>query len=99
MIVVLLIINSVTFLYRFFNTLFLTEYGIAIFDSIETIFTFIGLGLLYFSVFRAKEAIEHEFQEEIYNPWLLFLFHIWYLQYKINRLDWHDEQLNHVVNE
>ena len=78
-IIILLVINSVTFFYSFFDSLFLTEYGIAIFDSVERIFTFMGLGLLYFSVFRAKEVIELEFQEEIYQPWLLILFHIWYL--------------------
>ncbi|MBD8071142.1 DUF4234 domain-containing protein [Bacillus sp. PS06] len=100
LIICLLVINSTTFFYSFFQSLFLSEYGIAIFDSLETVFTFIGLGLLYFSAFRAKEAIENEFQEEMFNPVLLVLFHIWYLQFKINRLDWNDVASSYrVVNE
>jgi len=41
---------------------------------------------LYYSTFRLKELLEEEVEEEIFSPVLLVLFHIWYLQYKINRL-------------
>ncbi|UII56312.1 hypothetical protein LS684_02140 [Cytobacillus spongiae] len=78
----------------FYNLLgfaFLTDYGKSIFDSIDLILTSFGLGIMYFSVFRAKEVIEDGVGEE-FNFWLLLFFHIWYLQYKINRLDFHREQ-------
>lgn len=66
---------------------FLTEMGIDFMDTINIIVTFIGLGITYYSVFRVAEAIEEKNGEDIFNRVLLILFHIWYLQYKINRLE------------
>lgn len=66
---------------------FLTEMGIDFMDTINIIITFIGLGITYYSVFRVAEAIEEKNGENVFNRVLLILFHIWYLQYKINRLE------------
>ncbi|WP_060206643.1 DUF4234 domain-containing protein [Sporosarcina koreensis] len=66
---------------------FLTEMGVDFMDTFNIIITFIGLGITYYSVFRVAEAIEEKNGENIFNRVLLILFHIWYLQYKINRLE------------
>ncbi|MGN7387261.1 hypothetical protein [Sporosarcina sp. SAFN-015] len=66
---------------------FLTEMGVDFMDTFNIIITFIGLGITYYSVFRVAEAIEEKAGEEIFNRVLLILFHIWYLQYKINRYE------------
>lgn len=65
---------------------FFTEYGIAVLDSIDIILAFYFVGCLNYSAFRAREMIEDYFEEEIFQSWLLAVFNIWYLQYKINRL-------------
>ncbi|MCG7344238.1 hypothetical protein MHZ92_08840 [Sporosarcina sp. ACRSL] len=64
---------------------FLTEMGTDFVETFNIINTFIGLGITYYSVFRVAEAIEEKTGDEIFNRVLLILFHIWYLQYKINR--------------
>lgn len=64
---------------------FLTEMGTDFMDTFNIIITFIGLGITYYSVFRVAEAIEEKEGDQIFNRVLLILFHIWYLQYKINR--------------
>lgn len=66
---------------------FLTEMGVDLMDTFNIIITFLGLGITYYSVFRVAEAIEEKNGENIFNRVLLILFHIWYLQYKINRLE------------
>lgn len=64
---------------------FLTEMGQDFVDTFNIIITFIGLGITYYSVFRVAEAIEEKTGDEVFNRVLLILFHIWYLQYKINK--------------
>lgn len=78
---------SVSFFYNIIGSAFLTPYGKAFFNSVDIIITFYYLGLLYYSVFRIRDLIEGFYQEEIIRPWLLILFNVWYLQYKINRLN------------
>jgi hypothetical protein len=78
---------SISFFYNFIGAAFFTPYGKALFDSIDIIFTFYYLGLLYYSVFRIRDMIEDLYNEVIFKPWLLVLFNVWYLQYKINRLN------------
>ena len=51
------------------------------------IVSFYFLGLLYYSLFRMKELLEERYEDISLNPWLLVLFHVWYLQFKINRLE------------
>ncbi|ESU34316.1 hypothetical protein G3A_01705 [Bacillus sp. 17376] len=77
----------ISFFYNLIGSAFLTPYGKAVFNSIDIIFTFYYLGLLYYSVFRIKDLIEELYSEEIFKPWLLVLFNVWYLQYKINRIN------------
>ncbi len=84
--IVLLVLYSCALVYNLFRTSFFTDYGISLFDSLEVMLTFFGLGIMYTSVFRAKAQIEEDEQMSIFKPWLLVLFHIWYLQYKMNRL-------------
>ncbi|KQL51014.1 hypothetical protein AN964_18470 [Heyndrickxia shackletonii] len=78
---------SVSLLYQIFGGVFLTELGLSFFDSLDVIFSFFFLAILYYSVFRLRDLLEDEFDEENFNFILLVLFHIWYMQYKINRLD------------
>jgi predicted permease len=78
---------SISFFYHFIGAAFFTPYGKALFNSIDIIFTFYYLGLLYYSVFRIRDSIEDLYNEEIFKPWLLVLFNVWYLQFKINRLN------------
>lgn len=77
----------VSFLYRFIGPIVLSAYGTALFDSIDLIVSFYFLGLLYYSVFRLRDILEEAYEERIFSTWLLVLFHVWYLQYKINRLE------------
>lgn len=83
---VFIIFLVVSFIYQFLGAAFLTDLGLNFFDSLDTICSFFYLGLLYYSTFRLKELLEEEVEEEIFSPVLLVLFHIWYLQYKINRI-------------
>lgn len=76
-----------SFILNFVHTAIFTELGINVFNSLDLILTFFGLGIMYFSVFRARDSIEDELNEKVYNPWLLVIFHIWYLQYKLNRME------------
>lgn len=64
---------------------FFTEEGAAFIDTMNIWVSFIGLGITYYSVFRVAEAIEKNMDAKMFNRWLLVLFHIWYLQYKINK--------------
>jgi hypothetical protein len=91
---VLTILLIGSFLYNFLGVFILTPYGNAIFNSFDVIFSFYYLGFLYYSVFRMKELLEERYEDVIFSHWLLVLFHVWYLQFKINRLegDEHDLQ-------
>lgn len=64
---------------------FLSIVGLFMFTSVDLIFTYFFLGLLYYSVFRMKESLEEVYDEVEMNRFLLFIFHIWYIQYKINK--------------
>lgn len=78
---------SLSFLFNFLGAALLTEYGLAYFTSIDVILSTYFLALLYYSVFRAKELLE-QYQDEIqFSSIWTVLFHIWYLQYKINKID------------
>ena len=77
----------ISFLNNFFGVVFLTPYGLALFNSFDMIFSFYFLGLLYYSLFRMKELLEERYEDISFNPWLLVLFNVWYLQFKINRLE------------
>ncbi|MDE3840775.1 hypothetical protein C0966_15985 [Bacillus methanolicus] len=77
----------ISLVYKIIGTSILTAYGMAIFDSVDIILSFYFLGLLYYSVFRIKELLENIYSEETFRPWMLVLFHFWYLQFKINRLE------------
>ena len=62
----------------------LSDYGKEIINSYETIFNYLFVGLHYYSIFRIKEIMEEYFDMEL-NIFLLFFFHIFYIQYKINQ--------------
>lgn len=81
-----LVFTIISFLYSLMGSLVFTDYGVAILDSFEVIITFYFIGCLYYSVFRAREMIENHLNESIFKTWLLVIFHIWYLQYKLNKL-------------
>lgn len=92
--------NHIPFRWWVFFTVFLVLFflnaiaGSIVFTPIELmnieiadiIFTFYFLGILYYSLFRIQEQIEDFYEEKIFNRWLLFFFHLWYMQYKMNVL-------------
>lgn len=67
-----------------FNHFIFSEIGSLYVESFDTIFTFFFIGLLYYSVFRIRDVIEEK-TTMTFNKYLLFFFHIFYIQYKINR--------------
>ncbi|GIN88497.1 hypothetical protein J6TS2_48830 [Heyndrickxia sporothermodurans] len=81
------IVLILSFIYQLIGGVFLTDLGIAFFDSMDVIFSSFFLAILYYSVFRIRDLYEDALNEEVFNPVFLVLFHIWYLQYKINRLE------------
>lgn len=85
---------SISFFYNVIGSAFFTPFGRAVFNSFDIILAFYYLGLLYYSVFRIRDLLEEHFQEEIFKPWLLVLFNVWYLQFKINKLNGEPEVLS-----
>ncbi|MBP3039332.1 DUF4234 domain-containing protein [Bacillaceae bacterium Marseille-Q3522] len=76
-----------SFFFTYLGDIFLTPYGVAVFSSVNLILSYYFLGLLYYSVFRLKAVLEDYYQETLFRPWLLVLFHVWYLQFIINRME------------
>ncbi|TMU82721.1 hypothetical protein FGG79_20790 [Bacillus sp. BHET2] len=75
-----------SFIINLIGDVFLTSYGETVIESINIILSYYFIGLLYFSAFRVKEVIEYHYRDaEVKKLWLV-LFHVWYLQFKINRL-------------
>lgn len=62
-----------------------TDYGFLYIESFDTIFTFFMIGLVNYSAFRIAESIEDNTEIE-FNRVLLFMFNIFYIQYKTNRM-------------
>ena len=78
-------IASFVFLFiKIFGGVILSDYGMDNIKSYETIFNFFFVGLLYYSIFRLKEGLEDEYDISL-NSYLLILFHIFYIQFKINQ--------------
>lgn len=69
---------------RIFGSIYITEFGMAFIESMDIIFSFFFVGLLYYSIFRIKELLEEKEMIDL-NNYLLFFFHIFYIQYKVNR--------------
>ncbi|MGM8214853.1 hypothetical protein ACLIA0_04675 [Bacillaceae bacterium W0354] len=76
-----------SFLHLFVGGFIFTPYGLAYMESFNIVLTYLFIALLYYSIFRVKELLEREYEDLYLNKYLLFFFHIWYLQYKINKLD------------
>jgi len=81
----LFILYVVMFGYYFVGKAFFTETGANFVETIHLWITFTGLGITYFSAFRIAELMEQEYEDVQFNRYLLLLFHIWYLQFKINK--------------
>jgi hypothetical protein len=84
---VFLAFTIVSLIYDLLKESFFTPYGIAVLDSYDLLISFYFVGCLYYSVFRARDMIEDHMGEQVFRPWVLVLFNVWYLQYKINRLE------------
>lgn len=69
---------------RFFGNLAISDYGLANLESYEVIFNFCFIGLLYYSIFRLSESLEEE-TDLVLNKYLLFFFHVFYIQFKLNQ--------------
>lgn len=74
-------------LYYFMGKAVFTEIGANFVETIHLWVTFIGLGITYYCVFRFAEILEQNVDNIHFNKSLLLFFHIWYLQYKINKLN------------
>ncbi|WP_108672184.1 DUF4234 domain-containing protein [Peribacillus acanthi] len=85
-IVTVLLFYILSFFALIFAPFFLTAYGLELKDSLDYIVTMYGLGIVLYAVFRVREMLNDHWKEEIIRPVPVALFHIWYLQYKINRM-------------
>ncbi|HHY71922.1 MAG TPA: hypothetical protein GX497_01560 [Bacillus bacterium] len=84
---VFMIYLILSFFYNLLGEVLLTPYGFAVISSVDVVLSFYFLGFLYYSTFRVRDLLEERFENITIKPWLLVLFHVWYLQYKINRLE------------
>lgn len=82
-----LVFTITSLIYDLIKESLFTGYGIAVLDSYDLIISFYFVGCLYYSIFRAREIIEEHLEERVFKPWLLVIFNVWYLQFKINRLE------------
>lgn len=71
--------------YYVIGGVFLNELGQNLMDSISWIVTFWGFGILYYSTFRIVEAVEKSIGEQVFNRFFVLLFHIWYIQFVLNK--------------
>ncbi|WP_163102951.1 DUF4234 domain-containing protein [Peribacillus alkalitolerans] len=85
-IVTVLGLSIVSLLALVFGPFILTEYGLELKDSLDYIVTMYGLGIVLYAAFRVREMLNDHWNEEIIRPVPVTLFHIWYLQFKINRV-------------
>lgn len=65
--------------------IWLSEPIVAIYQYIDTIVTYLGLGIILFLSFRARAILNDYFDHTEVSALLTLLFNIWYLQYKINQ--------------
>jgi len=80
----LFVFLSFAFLFiRLFGAMILSDYGMAYMLSFDTLFSYLFIALLYYSIFRLKDVLEVEEGLEL-NKYLLFFLHIFYIQFKIN---------------
>lgn len=79
------VVSFVFLFIQWFGNMVLSDYGIANLQSYEVIFNFCFIGLLYYSIFRLKESFEEEYDLHL-NKYLLFIFHIFYIQFKLNQV-------------
>jgi len=79
-------ILSFIFLFiQLFGSMVLSDYGILNLQSYEVLFNFCFIGLLYYSIFRLRESFDEEYDLHL-NKYLLFMFHIFYIQFKLNQV-------------
>lgn len=78
------ILLIVFFFLNVFRHFIFTDIGYLYVESFDIIFSFFFVGLLYYTVFRMRELIESTSSIK-YNQFLLFFFHIFYIQYKVNQ--------------
>nr|WP_220095936.1 hypothetical protein [Ureibacillus sinduriensis] len=79
------VVSFVFLFIQWFGNWVLSDYGIANLKSYEVIFNFSFIGLLYYSIFRLKESFEDQYDLHL-NKYLLFIFHIFYIQFKLNQV-------------
>lgn len=77
---------SLSVIFSIIGEFVLSIVGLYMLDSVDLILTYFFLGLLYYSIFRMKESLEEVYDEIEINKYMLFFFHIWYIQYKINNI-------------
>ncbi|MFB4169303.1 hypothetical protein [Virgibacillus sp. JSM 102003] len=81
---------SISVIFSIIGEFVFSMVGLYMLDSIDLILSYFFLGLLYYSIFRMKESLEEGFDEIEINKYMLFFFHIWYIQYKINNITKND---------
>lgn len=77
-------ISFAMLLIQLFGGMILSDVGLLTIDSLNMMFSFLFVSVLYYSIFRIKEVIEVNSEVE-FNKYALFFMHIYYVQYKLNR--------------
>src|SRR5690625_4149322 len=81
----------ISFAHFLLGNFIFTPFGLVYIESYNIILTYLFIALLYYSIFRIKDVLEREFHNLELNKYLVFFFHIWYIQYKINQMHDYDE--------
>lgn len=65
---------------------FVSGWLLAYYDYLQMVFIYLGVALILYVAFQMRSILNEGIQEKKLSGWCTFLFHIWYLQYKINRI-------------
>lgn len=79
------VISFIFLFIQLFGGMILSDVGLVTIDSFDMMFSFFFIGLLYYSIFRVREVLENHLDMEL-HPVALFFLHIFYIQYKANKI-------------
>ncbi|WP_409273235.1 hypothetical protein V1499_01585 [Neobacillus sp. SCS-31] len=82
-----LILYSVSALVFTIGPFFLNEIAIMLYEYIDHLITVFGVSCIIWYSFRIREVLMEKMEDESINGILTFFLTIWYLQYKINKME------------
>ncbi|RDU34756.1 hypothetical protein DRW41_21925 [Neobacillus piezotolerans] len=82
-----LILYSVSALVFTIGPFFLNEIAIMLYEYIDNLITVFGVSCIIWYSFRIREVLLEKMEDESINGILTFFLTIWYLQYKINKME------------